>query len=254
MTELFDLTGKIAIVTGGGGGIGGALAKGLARHGADVVVTSRNMENLEPVAEEIRSLGKRSFAITSDVTSEKSVADMVDKVVKEYARIDILVNSAGVAIRSSAEEISIDDFRKVMEFNAIGTFICCQAVGRVMIKQNGGRIINLSSIRGIYGAPGGMAYGPSKSAVDAITRNLAVEWGKYNICVNGIAPNLILTALTKSLLTPEKIKAMTATIPLHRMAETKEMVGAVIFLASEASAFMTGQTLHLDGGMTAGTV
>jgi len=251
MTGLFDLTGKVAIVTGGGGGIGSALAKGLAEYGADVVVTSRNMENLGPVAEEIRRLARKASAIISDVTDEKSVADMVDKVVDEYSRIDILVNSAGLAIRGLAEEISIDDFRKVMEFNAVGTFICCQAVGRVMIKQNGGKIINLSSIRGVSGAPGGMAYGPSKSAVDAITRNLAVEWGKFNICVNGIAPNLILTELTKSLLTPEKVKSLTARIPLNRMAGTEELVGAVIFLASEASAFMTGQTLHLDGGMTA---
>jgi len=254
MTELFDLSGKVAIVTGGSGGIGRAVAIGLARHGADVVVVARTLSKLEPVANEIRSLGKKATAISADVTDEQSVSRMVDDVMKEFSRIDILVNSAGLALRRPAAEITVNEWQQVMDFNVLGTFICCKVVGRVMIRQNGGKIVNMSSIRGILGASmGAAAYGPSKGAVDALTRTLACEWAKYNIFVNAVAPSLVMTDLSRSLMSdPEQAKARIARIPLGREAELEDIVGPTIFLASRASSFITGQIIHVDGGTSAG--
>jgi len=254
MSELFDLTGKVAIVTGGSGGLGSAIAIALAKHGADVAVTARTLNKLEPVANEIRALGRKAIAISADVTDEQSVANMVDRVVKGFFRIDILVNAAGVANRKPAADIPVNEWQQVIDFNARGTFICCQAVGRVMIKQNSGKIINMSSLRGRFGTSlGGVAYGPSKGAVDSLTRTLACEWGKYNIYVNAVAPSLVLTELTRSLLSdPEQVKKNTARIPLGRMAELEDVIGPIVFLASKASNFVTGQIIHVDGGHSAG--
>lgn len=252
MADLFDLASKVGIVTGGAGGIGKALALGLAEHGADVVVTSRTLSKLEPVAAQIKALGKKSLAVASDVTDERSVKAMVEQVVKAFSHVDILVNAAGINIRNSAEEISIDDWKKVMDFNALGTFVCCQAVGRVMIKQKSGKIINVSSVRGRYGAPSGaIAYSPSKGAVDTLTRTLACEWAKYNIFVNAVAPTLIETDLTRqALANPEFAKTMKARIPLGRWGFPEDVVGPTVFLASKASDFVTGQIIYVDGGTT----
>lgn len=252
MADLFDLTGKVAIVTGGAGGIGRVLALGLARHGADVVVTSRTLSKLEPVAAEIKAMGKKSLAVASDVTDERSIKAMVEQVVRTFSHIDILVNAAGINIRSSAEDIPVEDWQKVMDFNARGTFICCQAVGRVMIKQKSGKIVNLSSVRGRYGAPSGaVAYSPSKGAVDTLTRTLACEWAKYNILVNAVAPTLIETDLTRqALANPEFAKTMIARIPLGRWGFPEDVIGPTVFLASKASDFVTGQIIYVDGGTT----
>ena len=252
MSELFDLSKKVGIVTGGSGGIGKALAIGLAKHGADVVVTSRTISKLEPVAAEIQALGRKAMAIPCDVTDERSIEDMVNRVVKEFSHIDILVNAAGINIRNSAEDIPVDDWKKVMDFNAFGTFICCQAVGRVMIKQKSGKIVNVSSVRGRYGAPSGaVAYSPSKGAVDTLTRTLACEWAKYNIFVNAVAPTLIETDLTRqALANPEFAKTMRARIPLGRWGFPEDVVGPTVFLASKASDFVTGQIIYVDGGTT----
>src|SRR4030042_6349902 len=151
MINLFDLSGKVAVVTGGAGGIGRALALGLADAGADVVVTSRGLGHLEEVVKEIKGKGKKALAISADVTQVKSVEDMVERVLKEFTRIDILVNAAGIAIRHPAETFPIDEWQQVMDINARGTFFCCQAVGREMVKQKRGKIVNLSSVRGRYG-------------------------------------------------------------------------------------------------------
>jgi len=252
MADLFDLTGNVGIVTGGAGGIGKALALGLARHGADVVVTSRTLSKLEPVAEEIKAMGKKSLAVASDVTDERSVKNMVDRVVKEFSHVDILVNAAGINIRNSAEDIPLEDWKKVMDFNAFGTFVCCQAVGRVMIKQKSGKVVNVSSVRGRYGAPSGaVAYSPSKGAVDTLTRTLACEWAKYNVLVNAVAPTLIETDLTRqALANPEFAKTMRARIPLGRWGFPEDVVGPMVFLASKASDFVTGQIIYVDGGTT----
>jgi len=252
MTDLFDLTGKVAIVVGGAGGIGHAQALGLADAGADVVVASRKLEHLEPVAKEIQAKGRKALAVSVDVTQEQSVAAMVDSVLKKFPRIDILVNAHGLAIRKPADSFPIDEWQQVMDINARGTFLCCQAVGRMMVKQRSGKIINLSSVRGRYGLPADYAaYCASKGAVDTLTRTLACEWAKYNVLVNAIAPTIVETALTRpALADPNYAKMMKSRIPLGRWAMPEDIVGATIFFASKASDFITGQVLYIDGGVT----
>jgi len=246
------LTGKVAIVIGGAGGIGYVQALGLADAGADVVVASRKLEHLEPVVREIQAGGRKSLAVPVEVTQERSVVAMVDSVLNEFSHIDILVNAHGLAIRKPADTFPIDEWQQVMDVNTRGTFICCQAVGRVMIKQRSGRIINLSSVRGRYGLPADYAaYCPSKGAVDTLTRTLACEWAKYNVLVNAVAPTIVETELTRpALADPEYAKRMRSRIPLGRWAMPEDIVGATVFFASKASDFITGQILYIDGGVT----
>jgi len=252
MNKIFDLSGKVALVVGGHGGIGKAIALGFADAGADVAVASRDIEALNGVVKQIVAKKKKSLAVTVDITDEKQVNAMVDKVVKAFGRIDILVNAAGLAIRKPADTFPIDEWQKVMDINTRGTFICCQAVGRVMLKQKSGRIINLSSVRGRYGLPSGYAaYCPSKGAVDTLTRTLACEWAKSNILVNAVAPTIVETDLTKSALAdPAYAKQMKDRIPMGKWALPEDIVGPAIFFASEASSFVTGQILYIDGGVT----
>ena len=254
MNKMFDLTGKVALVTGGGGGIGHALALGLADAGADVAVTSRKLEHLEKVVKDIEAKGRKSMAVSADVAQEKSVGAMVDAVLKKFKQIDILVNAHGISIRKPADTFPIDEWQQVMDINARGTFLCCQAVGRDMIKKKSGKIINLSSVRGRYGLPANYAaYCTSKGAVDTLTRTLACEWAKYNVLVNAVAPTVVETPLT---LTPEALynqdfaRNMKARIPMGRWALPEDIVGATIFFASKASDFITGQILYIDGGVT----
>ncbi len=254
MSDLFDLTGKVAIVVGGGGGIGHAQALGLADAGADVVVASRKLEHLEPVVKEIKAKGRKSLAVSVEVTDEKSVQAMVDAVLKEFPTIDILVNAHGISIRKPAETFPIDEWQQVMDINTRGTFTCCQAVGQVMIKQHSGRIINLSSVRGRYGLPANYAaYCASKGAVDTLTRTLACEWAKHNVLVNAVAPTIVETPLTltpEALLNPDYAKYMKGRIPMGNWALPEDIVGATIFFAAPASSFITGQVLYIDGGVT----
>jgi len=252
MTDLFDLTGKVAIVVGGAGGIGRSQALGLAECGADVIVASRQIEHLEQVASEIRALNRQALTVTVDVTRERSVADMVTRILEVFPRIDILVNAAGLAIRKPADSFPIDEWQQVMDINTRGTFLCCQAVGRVMIKQLSGKIVNVSSVRGRYGlAADYAAYCTSKGAVDTLTRTLACEWAKYNVLVNAVAPTVVETDLTRSALAnPEYAQMMKSRIPLGRWAMPEDIVGATIFFASKASDFVTGQILYIDGGVT----
>lgn len=252
MNKLFDLTDKVALVVGGHGGIGRAIALGLADAGADVAVASRNLEALNGVVREIEAKGRKSMAIGVDITNEKQVHDMVDKTVQVLRHIDILVNAAGLAIRKPADSFPIDEWQKVMDINTRGTFLCCQAVGRVMLKQKSGRIINVSSVRGRYGLPAGYAaYCPSKGAVDTLTRTLACEWAKSNVLVNAVAPTIVETDLTKGALAdPAYAKQMKDRIPMGKWALPEDIVGPAIFFASEASSFVTGQILYIDGGVT----
>jgi len=252
MSNLFDLSGKIALVVGGHGGIGKAIALGLADAGADVIVTSRNIEALKDVVEEIKAKEKKSMAVAVDIVNEKPVNDMVNKIIEAFGRIDILVNAAGLAIRKPADTFPIDEWQQVMDINTRGTFLCCQAVGRVMLKQKSGRIINVSSVRGRYGLPANYAaYCSSKGAVDTLTRTLACEWAKSNVLVNAVAPTVVETDLTKSALAdPAYAKQMKDRIPMGKWAMPEDIVGPVIFFASEASSFVTGQILYIDGGVT----
>ena len=252
MDKMFDLTGKVALVVGGHGGLGKAIALAMADAGADVAVASRNVEALRATVKEIESKRRKSFAVSVDVVDGKQVERMVEDVLKAFPGIDILVNAAGLAIRKPADSFPIDDWQRVMDVNTKGTWLCCQAVGRVMIKQHSGKIINVSSVRGRYGLPAGYAaYCASKGAVDTLTRTLACEWAKHNVLVNAIAPTVVETELTKELLADvEYAKTMKARIPMGRWATTEDIVGPAIFFASDASNFVTGQILYIDGGVT----
>jgi NAD(P)-dependent dehydrogenase (short-subunit alcohol dehydrogenase family) len=252
--NLFNLTGKVSIVIGGHGGIGRAQALGLADAGADVVVCSRSLDKLNGVAEEIKAKGRKSLALSIDVTDEASVQQMTGKVLKEFKKIDILVNAAGILINRPAESFPIDEYRQVLDVNTTGTFICCKIIGSEMINNKYGKIINLSSVRGRYGLPANYAaYCSSKGAIDTLTRTLACEWAKHNVLVNAIAPTIVETDLTRAnLANPDYAKMMKAKIPLGRWADPEDVVGATIFFASRASDFITGQILYVDGGVTTG--
>lgn len=253
MNGLFDLTGKVALIVGGAGQIGRVLSVGIAQHGADVVIADRQLESFEKISEKINALGRRALAIPVDATQEQSVADMVTRVLEVFSHIDILVNLTGMAIRKPAETFPVNEWQEVMDINVRTTFLCCQAVGRVMIKQKSGRIVNTSSVRGRYGLPEGYAaYCPGKGAVDTLTRTLACEWAKYNILVNAIAPAVVETEQVAGLAVtnPEFVRITKARIPLGRFAKTEELIGPVVFLASKASDFVTGQILYVDGGTT----
>jgi gluconate 5-dehydrogenase len=250
---VFDLTGKVAIVTGGGGGLGRPIAVGLAKCGADVVVTSRDVSHLQPVVQDIEALGRKSLAISADVTDASSLQAMVDEVMQAFSKIDILVNVAGTNARFSAEEMPPEEFERVIRFNVLGTFLACQAVGKVMIEQKRGKIINMSSVRGkVAPSMGGTAYASSKGGVDSLTKTLAAEWAKYNIHVNALAPALVITDMTREFLSkPEIYSKMTADIPLSRLGDPEDIVGPTVLLASDESDFMTGQILYIDGGLSA---
>ena len=239
MADLFDLTSKVAVVTGGAGGIGTALTLGLAEYGVDVVVADLNLDAFKELEKKLSALGRKSLAVSVDVTDEKSVANMVKKALEVFPTIDILVNAHGIAIRHPAVDFPVDEWQKVMDVNTRGVFLTCQAVGRVMVKQHSGKIINLSSVRDRYGLPVDyVAYSPS-------------EWAKYNVLVNAVAPTIVETKLTRdALANPEFAARMKSRIPLGRWAMPEDIVGPVLFLASKASDFVTGQILYIDGGVT----
>jgi gluconate 5-dehydrogenase len=210
------------------------------------------MEHLEAVVKEIQAKGRKSLAISCEVSDENSVINMVKKVLENFPRIDILVNAAGIGIYKPADVITLEEWQKVMDTNTRGTFLCCRTVGKEMIKQKDGRIINVSSVRGRYGLPSGyVAYCPSKGGVDMITRTLACEWAKDNILVNAVAPTIVETELTKANLSnPDYAKMMKARIPLGRWAMPEDVAGATVFFATPAASFITGQILYIDGGVT----
>ena len=255
MKDLFRLDGKVAIVTGGAGGIGEALSLGLSQYGAKVVITSRNKEALDKVAQEIQAkTGGEVQAIQTDVTDEASVISLVETVVDKLGTIDILVNAMGLNIKRDAFEYPMEDWDRIFDVNVRGTMIVCKQVARVMKEKKQGKIINMSSVRGIRGYTGGnSAYCATKGAVELITKALALEWAPYNIHVNALGPSLVITPGTvhiqKDPALAEKYKA---NVPLGRLGMPEDITGACIFLASEASDFITGQTIYIDGGLTAG--
>ncbi|MGB9663065.1 MAG: SDR family NAD(P)-dependent oxidoreductase [Moorellaceae bacterium] len=253
--SMFSLEGKAAIVTGGAGALGESIAMALALYGADVVITGRTLRTLEGAVDRIKTnTGRKVMPITCDVSNEEQVAELVKKTVDEFGKIDILVTAAGIAKRYPAEDFPVEAFDEVMDINVKGTFLCCKHVGRVMINQRRGKIVTISSVRGFAGHPGGYAaYGTSKGAVNLLTKQLATEWAKYNINVNAVAPTIFWTPLTKEVLENESLKQIfLSRIPMGRAAVTQDIVGAVVFFASPASDFITGQILYVDGGCTAG--
>lgn len=251
---MFDLTGKVAVVTGGSGGAGKAISIGLALYGADVVCTSRTMSTLEDTAAEVVKLGKKALPISCDVADPESVENMMKKTIDEFGKVDIMVTAAGIALRAEAENMPVEDFKKVMAANVEGTLLCCQAAAKEMIKrEEGGNIITIGSIRGFQGHPAGYsAYGTSKGAVHMMTKQLATEWAKFKIRVNSIAPCIFWTPLTEPILKDEAMyKVFMQRIPLGRPAEPEDLVGAVIYLSTPASAMVTGHILSVDGGTSA---
>ena len=254
LKKIFDLTGKVAVVTGGSGGAGKAISVGLALYGADVVVTSRTLSTLEETAAEVEKVGKKALPISCDVADQESVNQMMARTVEEFGKVDILVTAAGIALRDPAEEMPIDNWQQVMDANVKGTYLCCQAAAREMIKRGeGGKIVTVGSIRGLHGHPAGYsAYGTSKGAVHMMTKQIAIEWAKYNIRVNSIAPCIFWTPLTEPILKDEEMyKVFMQRIPVGRPAEPEDLVGGVIYLSSNASAMVTGHILYIDGGTSA---
>ncbi len=255
MSELFSLDKKIAVVVGGAGGIGEVLALGLSQHGAKVVVASRNLEALNKVAAEINAkTGGETLAVQVDVTDEKSVEGLVKEVMDRFGTVDILVNAMGLNIKRDALDYPMEDWDTIFDINVKGTMIACKHFGRVMKENKQGRIINLSSVREVRGYGGGNAgYCATKGAVGLITKTLALEWAPHNIHVNALGPSLVITPGTMHIQKdPALAKKYEALVPLGRLGMPEDIIGACIFLASEASDFITGQTIYIDGGLTAG--
>lgn len=250
----FDLTDKIAIVTGGGTGIGKGIALEFAKAGAHVVVASRRLEVIEKAAAEVEALGRRSMVVQTDVIEKEQVDNLMDKTMNEFGRIDILVNNAGGSAAWPFEKISPKGWDTIMAINLKGTFLCCQSAGKFMIEQKRGKIINISSVGGLEACPNISHYGAAKAGVISLTKTLAALWGPHNINVNCIAPGLIITEIVQTALqmTDEDVKETTKSIPIGRVGLPEDIGYATVFLASEASSFMTGQTLAIDGGATLG--
>jgi len=250
--KIFDLSEKIAIVTGGNRGIGFGIAKGLANAGATVVIANRRAAEGQKAAETLKKEGLNAVAIATDVNSKSSVASLVSKIVSDFGRIDILVNNAGVIVRKPAEEITEEEWDYIMNTNLRGLFFCCQLVGKEMMRSKKGKIVNISSVIAQVVQPRRSVYAISKAGVSHLTRALALEWGKYNINVNAIGPGVTLTELNRKYFEehPEELKEFANSTPKGRVAYPEDYVGAAIFLASDASDYVTGQTLLVDGGMT----
>jgi len=248
-----NLRDKVAVVTGSGRGIGRAIALALAKDGADIVVSDSDEEGMNLVKQEVENIGRRSMPCKVDVSIKKEVDNLMDMTVKEFGKIDILVNNAGVAILNLIENFTEEDWNKVLSVNLTGVFFCSQAAGKEMIKNKKGKIINISSIRGKVAAPMCVAYSTSKAGVIALTKALAVEWAKYNIDVNAVAPGYIKTSLIQREIDRGVISEgdMVRRTPKGRLGTPEEIAEVVKFLASDKSNYITGTTIYVDGGLLA---
>jgi len=252
--DLFSLKGRVAVVTGASSGLGKRFAEVLAAQGADIVIMARRIERLQELAENIRKTGVRCLPIQCDVTDENRVIKAVEEAVEHFGKIDILVNNAGSAYGTAAEDTPGEDFRKTIDVDLNGVFYMAREVGRNMIANKYGRIINIASMYGLVGnkfAPA-LSYHASKGAVVNFARGLAAEWGKHNITVNNIGPGFFMSELTEQLLQMDEFNRFVATMTcMDRAGKEHELDTSLLFLASDHSSYVTGQTIYVDGGWTA---
>jgi gluconate 5-dehydrogenase len=252
--QLFDLSGRVALVTGGSIGLGRQVAQAFAEMGADLVLCARRQERCEQATKELRSLGIRALALGCDVTNADQVEHAVQSAIEQFGGSDILVNNAGISWGAPFEEMHLADWHKVIETNLTGAFLFSQAVGKRMIARRSGKIINMASVAGLGGAPAEViqatAYHASKGAVITLTKDLACKWARHNIQVNAIAPGWFPTHMSDWVITHKKDRLLES-IPLGRFGSEDDLKGAAIFLASDASAYVTGHVLVVDGGQSA---
>jgi NAD(P)-dependent dehydrogenase (short-subunit alcohol dehydrogenase family) len=255
MSDLFDLSGKIAMVTGASRGLGRRFATTLARAGADVIITARSLDALTQPGAEIEALGRRCLPLALDVTERESIRQMADDALAAWGRIDILVNNAGCNIRKPALEVAWEDWNRVLDTNLRGPFFVAQAVARGMIERSYGRIINIGSLTCVFGYAGIGPYCASRGGIRQLTMSLADEWGQYGVTVNCLAPGWFQTNQTAVLFADsEWVAYLRDRLPVKRPGQIEELDGALLFLASAASSYFTGQTLLLDGGMSTGAM
>ena len=250
--QTFDLTGKVALITGASRGLGKALALALTQAGADTVLAARGAKGLEQTAKEVRAWGREALAVPTDVTQVSQIKALVRRVLDRFGHLDILIPAAGINIRGPAIDFPEADWDRVMAVNLKGVFFTCQAAGRAMIEQGSGSIITVASLTTTFGFPNIIPYGTSKGGVGQLTKGLASEWAPYGVRVNAIAPGYYRTAMTEPLFQdPDFREYIRSRIPMKRPGIPEELAGAVVFLASDASAYVTGQILYVDGGWTA---
>jgi len=250
---MFELDGKKAVVIGGAGGLGEACAHALARQHASVVIASRSIDKLKPAAEKIAAdTGSEVIAMQVDVTSEESVEALARQVMEKFKTVDILVNAQGINVKVPSADIETGAWDSLFATNVRGVMLPCKHFGRIMIEKRDGKIINLSSVRGVRGArAGNTIYGATKGAVDMITRMLAVEWAEYNIKVNAIGPSLVITEMMKKAAKPERLEEIRQTLLFKKFATPEDVAGACVYLAAPESNYVTGQIIYVDGGLTA---
>jgi NAD(P)-dependent dehydrogenase (short-subunit alcohol dehydrogenase family) len=253
-SELFDLTGRVAIVTGGGSGIGRQMAEGLAEMGADLVLCARHLDRCEQAATELRDFGVRTLALHCDVRDAAQVEAVVERTRSEFGGIDVLVNNSGTVWGAWPEDTPLEGWQKVVDVNLTGTFLFSQAAGRVMIEQKAGKIVNIASVAALTGSPpeimNTIAYNATKGGIISFTRDLACKWARHGIAVNAIAPGWFPSEMSNFVL-EQHGEALYDYIPLRRFGGPDDLKGAVVYLASRASDYVTGQTLVVDGGQSA---